>query len=128
MKKSIVFLAFLLMSVLGFAQKVEKVSSEQAKELISSKKIKQIVDIRSPQEFKYVGHIAKAINIYYLDPNFSTMIDKKTKPKKSILLYCQAGLSVDDASQYFVSKGFKQIYLLENGINDWKRHKLPIVH
>ena len=57
------------------------VKKEVFKEIITSKNV-QLVDVRTPEEF-LAGHLEKAQNINYNDPEFKQLISaqlNKTKP------------------------------------------------
>jgi len=96
-----------------------------AKELNSAlKKSMQLVDVRTPNEYKS-GHITNAININYYDQDFSTQIGKLNK-SKPIYVYCRSGVRSKYSSEILKKLGFKKIYNLKGGILNWNAQKLPL--
>ncbi len=105
-----------------FAQDVTKVLS------VADFKIKlekdttvQLVDVRTPEEFK-AGHIKNALNINYLDDNFETQIQKLDK-NRPVLLYCKAGVRSEKAAIVMQKLGFTALYNLEGGYLKWNSEK-----
>jgi len=75
-----------------------------AKELNSAlKKSMQLVDVRTPNEYKS-GHITNAININYYDQDFSTQIGKLNK-SKPIYVYCRSGVRSKYSSEILKKLG-----------------------
>jgi len=77
----------------------------------------QILDVRTPEEFQS-GHIRSAVNINVRDPGFAEQISmlKKDMP---VLAYCKGGVRSESASTILVSKGFKQVYNMQGGLDTW---------
>ena len=78
----------------------------------------QIIDVRTPVEFSE-AHIKNAINIDYFSKSFSETISKLDK-QKTILVYCAAGGRSTSACSDFKKLGFKKVYNLIGGYDDWK--------
>lgn len=74
-----------------------------------------IIDVRTPSEFSN-GHIAKAINIDFQNPNFETEI-KKLDPSGNYFVYCQSGNRSGQAVRKMQSLGIKNIFELRGGLN-----------
>lgn len=94
------------------------VSKADAKNLIQNTKDLIVLDVRTPEEIA-LGKIEKAMELNINDPNFQVSLDKldKTKP---ILVYCKAGGRSARASEMMTKMGFKKVYNLESGYDDWK--------
>ena len=105
----------LLTSFSLFSQK--KITQEQFKELIV-KGNTLVIDVRTPVEF-LEAHIKNAINIDYFSRSFSETISKLDK-QKTILVYCAAGGRSTSACLDFKKLGFKKVYNLIGGYDDWK--------
>lgn len=110
--KSLIILLFLPFSL--FSQK--KITREEFKELIT-KGNTLVIDVRTPVEFSE-AHIKNAINIDYFSKSFSETISKLDK-QKTILVYCAAGGRSTSACSDFKKLGFKKVYNLIGGYDDW---------
>ncbi len=110
--KSLIILLFLPFSL--FSQK--KNTREEFKELIT-KGNTLVIDVRTPVEFSE-AHIKNAINIDYFSKSFSETISKLDK-QKTILVYCAAGGRSTSACLDFKKLGFKKVYNLIGGYDDW---------
>ena len=76
-----------------------------------------IVDVRSSQEYDE-GHICRAINIPEYKINFK--IDKFLQDKeKEIVVYCSSGIRSKDAYKKLKKIGYKNVYNLYGGIDNW---------
>lgn len=111
--KSLIILLFLPISL--FSQK--KITREEFKELIT-KGNTLVIDVRTPVEFSE-ARIKNAINIDYFSKSFSETISKLDK-QKTILVYCAAGGRSTSACSDFKKLGFKKVYNLIGGYDDWK--------
>ena len=111
--KSLIILLFLPFSL--FSQK--KITREEFKELIT-KGNTLVIDVRTPVEFSET-HIKNAINIDYFSKSFPVTISKLDK-QKTILVYCAAGGRSTSACSDFKKLGFKKVYNLIGGYDDWK--------
>ena len=111
--KSLIILLFLPISL--FSQK--KITREEFKELIT-KGNTLVIDVRTQVEFSE-AHIKNAINIDYFSKSFSETISKLDK-QKTILVYCAAGGRSTSACSDFKKLGFKKVYNLIGGYDDWK--------
>ena len=105
----------LLTSFSLFSQK--KITQEKFKELIV-KGNTLVIDVRTPVEFSE-AHIKNAINIDYFSKSFPVTISKLDK-QKTILVYCAAGGRSTSACSDFKKLGFKKVYNLIGGYDDWK--------
>lgn len=84
------------------------ISSDEAKKLIASGKIKKVVDVRTKMEWN-AGHYNNAVHI----PGGS--INEKTTqnlPKKGILVYCSTGRRASYAAARLSELGFKDVYYI----------------
>jgi rhodanese-related sulfurtransferase len=124
MKKITVSLWLLLFSIAVSAQ-IQTVSVEEFEKQLFSTEGEQLIDVRTPQEFaKY--HMQSAKNIDYKSPDFKKEIEKldKTKP---VLVYCLSGARSKASLDVFRETGFKTVYALDGGINEWSKLGKPIV-
>lgn len=84
-----------------------------------------VLDVRTPEEYRG-GHIEGAVNIDVSIPSFSGKIGELDKDKK-YLVYCNMGNRSFFASNMMKNSGFREVFLLEGGIFEWKRSSLPVV-
>ena len=77
-----------------------------------------LVDVRTPEEFKE-GNIKNSINIDYFSKSFSENISTLDK-QKNILVYCAAGGRSALAASEFKKLGFKKVFDLIGGYDNWK--------
>ncbi|MCE3295731.1 MAG: uncharacterized protein K0R65_1445 [Crocinitomicaceae bacterium] len=113
--KKLVLLLFLLISGLSSGQQL--LSPAKFKKGIAKKDI-QLVDVRTNKEFE-AGHIGDAQNINYFAAGFKEQINKLDK-EKPVYVYCQGGGRSGAAAKMLVEMGFKEVFDLEGGYDDWK--------
>ena len=96
---------------------VEILTVEEMKSLLQLEDI-QLIDVRTQQEYQ-TGHIKNAKNIVYLGNNWEEDIRKLDKDKP-VLVYCERGKRSAKCSDILLEAGFKKIYDLKGGIQEWK--------
>jgi rhodanese-related sulfurtransferase len=111
--KSLIIL--LLLPISFFSQK--KINQEEFKDLII-KGNALVIDVRTSTEFSE-GHIKNAVNVDFFSKSFPATISKLNK-QKTILVYCAAGGRSTSACTDFKKLGFKRVYNLIGGYDDWK--------
>jgi phage shock protein E len=77
-----------------------------------------IVDVRTPAEYA-AGHIAGAINIDVESADFSSQI-AALDTTKTYALYCHSGRRSGIAITTMQQAGFKNVYDLNGGIQNWE--------
>lgn len=85
---------------------------------------KQVIDVRTPQEFG-TGYIAGAKNINYYDKDFKEQLEKLDK-NEPVFVYCKVGGRSAEAAKQLDALGFTKVYELEGGMLSWARNGLPI--
>ena len=83
-----------------------------------------ILDVRSPAEFEK-GRIPGAINIDIASSKFAERIAALDKDK-TYLVNCAVGMRSARACKKMEAMGFKNLYDLEGGFDDWKKARKPI--
>jgi rhodanese-related sulfurtransferase len=84
-----------------------------------------LVDLRSANQFKD-GHIAGARNL----PGDQIAADPKAIEKfvdKTVVLYCENGLTTAAAQRTLARAGAKNVFSLRGGLSAWKQENLPVV-
>ena len=77
-----------------------------------------IVDIRDKQSYE-IGNIPRSINIS--EENINNFLEDAERDK-NLLVYCYVGNSSKGASEYFVQKGFKNVFSLDGGYEEFSRN------
>jgi thiosulfate sulfurtransferase len=93
-----------------------RISVQKAHEIIETGNGVTIVDIRDEGSFAQ-GHIpqAKAVN----DENIEEFLRAADK-EIPLVCYCYHGISSQKAAGYFAGQGFKQVYSIDGGWEEWK--------
>ncbi|UJP64850.1 rhodanese-like domain-containing protein [Mongoliitalea daihaiensis] len=108
----------LLLAFQGFAQQAAPSLSPDAFEAAAKKKKKAVIlDIRTPQEVES-GYIADADFIDFLAENFEEEL-KSLDKKKTYYVYCRSAKRTIPATEKMKELGFKKVYMLEGGLNNW---------
>lgn len=71
------------------------------------------------------GTIDGALVIDYFGADFDSRIHKLDKSKVYVL-YCAGGGRSRETAEIMEKLGFKKIYNLEGGFNEWVKKKMPI--
>jgi rhodanese-related sulfurtransferase len=113
------FLKSLFRSGASTSNQIEVLDKETYKKEIAKEAV-QLVDVRTPKEYKG-GHLAKAVNIdFFHHGSFRTAFAKFDK-EKPVYLYCRSGQRSLKAAKKLISWGFTKIYDLEGGILNWQK-------
>ena len=98
-----------------------KVDIARFKELITDSNA-VILDVRTPEEFAegYIKGQAKTMNLNYFSNDFVSNVSAKVKKDQIVLVYCAAGGRSASACKDLKKAGFKKIYDLEGGYNNWE--------
>ena len=83
-----------------------------------------ILDIRTPEEIAE-GHIEGATFINWTGGNFEEEASKLNK-KKTYYVYCRSAKRTIPATEKMKELGFKKIYMLEGGLNNWAESGKPV--
>ncbi|MEX0882605.1 MAG: Ca2+-dependent phosphoinositide-specific phospholipase C, partial [Cyclobacteriaceae bacterium] len=92
--------------------------------MADKKMVNFLLDVRTQQEVDE-GIIPQATHIDFLKDDFEdkvVLLDKE----KPILVYCKVGGRSAKASEKMLKLGFKKVYHLEGGMDDWKESGFPI--
>lgn len=118
MKRIILILTALLALMLcGCGASYNKISQDEAMQMMQEESGYIILDVRTPEEFAE-GHIPGAVNV----PN-ETITDEMPAElpdrDQTILVYCRSGNRSKEASQKLADLGYTEIYEF-GGINTWE--------
>ncbi|GFO67322.1 rhodanese-like domain-containing protein [Geomonas limicola] len=121
--KTVLVLALLvLVTVSGFAAEARNISSTQAKELLARDKKVLLVDVRTPEEFRMARlRGAKLIPLSELPQRL-----KELPRDRPLLVYCSVGARSSSAANLLVSRGYREVYQISDGLVGWYRNGYPI--
>jgi rhodanese-related sulfurtransferase len=97
---------------------------EQFQSFIDKNEKAQIVDVRTPDEFKQ-GYIAGAVNLNFYDSDFKEKL-KTLDKSKPVLVYCAVGGRSGQASKILQELGFENVHDLDGGMTAWNKKGLPV--
>lgn len=103
---------------------IKTILADDFKKLADSLQDVVLVDLRTPDEVKG-GTIDGAMVIDYFGADFDSRIQKLDKSKVYVL-YCAGGGRSGETAEIMEKLGFKKIYNLEGGFNEWVKKKMPI--
>ena len=129
MKKVLIVFGLIFFSLIGCKGQLDSgikdISVEEMQSLLKIDDV-QLVDVRTPEEFK-AGYIANAQNIDYYSPTIDEDILKLDK-NKPVIVYCRSGKRSRDCSEKLLEAGFQKIYNLEGGIIQWEHEGKEIMN
>lgn len=99
------------LKVIEFKQKLESTTD------------KVLLDVRTPEEYAE-GHLAGSLNIDWNGDAFDAGVAKLDK-SKPVFVYCRSGRRSAAAASAMRQMGFKQVYEMKGGIEEWKENGLP---
>ena len=129
MNTVITFFFVLITSATAAAQEtqhdvVTDVSVPEFQDLIDSLQDEIVIDLRTEEELRH-GKIPGAMVIDFFGPDFEPSIQKLEK-NRVYLLYCASGGRSGETSELMRKMGFRKVYNLEGGFNEWAKAKMTI--
>lgn len=100
-----------------------KLSAKEFYTRISSLPDVQLVDVRTPEEYRK-GHIENAANVNINGDQFKDQIRALDKDKP-VYVYCLSGARSANAAAYLRSQGYSEVYEMPGGILEWRNENLP---
>lgn len=117
-------IAFLFASFSARAE-ISYISPGQSRELLRADADNiTLLDVRTREEYAE-GHISGAINADCLKKDFRKELESLPR-NKPLLMYCRSGQRTKKASKIAEDAGFGNIYVLEKGIEDWRKAGFPV--
>jgi rhodanese-related sulfurtransferase len=107
-------MVFFLVYVVGTSQSSTKLITEFSQNDIENG---ILIDVRTPEEYAG-GHLKNALNINWLDDDFSHHFERISKDK-TIYVYCKKGGRSAKAQEKLISLGFTNVINLEGGYDAW---------
>ena len=123
MKKLVTVMIIVVFTVaIALAAAVKPLSVKDAKALIDKTPNLVILDVRTPDEYKQ-ARLKNSVLI----PDYELQKRVNEVPKNiPILVICAVGARSKQASEFLVSKGYKEVYHLNDGLVGWYRAGMPL--
>ena len=103
---------------------IELISPQQVYDAIYKDRSIQLVDVRTPEEFKG-NHLKGAQNICVTSDDFKEKV-KILDKNKPVYVYCYKGGRSAQAALELKELGFTKIYDMDGGILLWEENKLEL--
>ena len=113
------------LSPLECRELMELLPCMQSQDISSDAKCLVILDVRTPQEYSS-GHLNNSINLDIKSPSFPDQIAKLDR-YNAYLLYCRTGRRSTQAVMLMRSLGFRELYNLTKGIEQWQREGFEVI-
>jgi thiosulfate sulfurtransferase len=97
----------------------KRISIEEAKTLIESYPELTIADIRDSKSYN-LSNIKKSINLN--NDNIKQFL-RETRKETPLLIYCYHGVNSQEAANYFLREGFREVYSLDGGFSEFSKYK-----
>lgn len=121
MTKNIGIFTLLLLTLFSCAQQTTDgggvLNAQAFEEKLNSTADKQVVDVRTPEEFA-TGNIPGAQLMNIFDDDFKSQLGKLDKDKP-VFVYCKGGGRSAEAAGIMKEMGFKTVYDLKGGMMSW---------
>ncbi|EKB48670.1 rhodanese-like domain-containing protein [Cecembia lonarensis] len=110
----------------AFAQEgAPKLSPDQFEKKANKNKRHVMLDIRTPEEVAE-GYIEGAEFIDFLGGYFEEILEELPK-NRVYYVYCRSARRTIPATEKMKALGFKKVYMLEGGLNNWMEAGKPVV-
>jgi rhodanese-related sulfurtransferase len=104
-------------------QSFAAVSSMQAVRLMNQGAL--VLDLRAKESFE-AGHIGEARNVPSAELESQADTLKKWR-EKTVITYCDSGVSGAGAARTLAKLGFTKVFNLDGGLNAWVKDNLPLI-
>lgn len=122
MKRVVLVLLMLVMTVTLALAAEKNISAREAKELLDKDKSIYLLDVRTPQEYSQ-GKLAGSVLIPIGE------IERRVRevPKnKTIVVYCAVGARSKPVASFLTQQGYKNVYNVTDGLVGWYRNGFSI--
>ncbi|MFK5983723.1 MAG: rhodanese-like domain-containing protein [Flavobacteriaceae bacterium] len=103
---------------------IELISPQQVYDAVYSGDFVQLVDVRTPEEYK-INHLKRSQNICVTSDDFEEKV-KTLDKNKPVYVYCKMGGRSANAAKKLQKLGFTKIYDMNGGILLWEEKKMDI--
>jgi rhodanese-related sulfurtransferase len=129
MRPATLLLLFILIALHGCKEKeqsgIVSLRTEAFDAKLKAVSDKIILDVRTPEEFAE-GHLDQETLVNFHDEDFTSKVATLDKGK-SVFVYCASGVRSAKAATILKEQGFRNIYLMEDGLNDWLELRKSVV-
>lgn len=119
-------IAFTLFSVAVAAQNLSTISVAESHALIQTNSDNAnfiVLDVRTPAEYAQ-GHLQQSRLLNFRSNEFAAQLNGLDK-SKTYLIYCRSGGRSGQALQLMEQQGFKSVYNMDGGFNEWRDAAFP---
>lgn len=120
---SLLFIIVINQQVYG-QEGAPKLSPDEFEIQANKKKKNVILDIRTPEETAE-GYIEGAEFINFLGDDFEEELNN-LKKNRTYFVYCRSARRTIPATEKMKELGFKKVYMLEGGLNNWVESGKPL--
>jgi thioredoxin len=126
------FKVFQIFTLLGFSITVfgqiesKNITPQEFDKLFKTHEGAILIDLRTPKEFA-VARLKKAINVDLMMEGFEDFMVKKFSKNSKLFLYSQSEEDAKNASQYLFEIGYKNIWTLKGGFENWILSSKPYI-
>lgn len=99
-------------------------SPSEYEQKLNATEDKLIIDVRTKGEYRK-AHIKGATNISYLGSTFAEKAAELDN-SKAVFIYCETAHRSPLAARILSNLGFKEIYDLQFGFENWRNQKMPM--
>jgi len=107
-----------IFSTLFGKPKYDSVNQQQAIDVVDEYKKTQILDVRTPEEYRQ-GGIKSSMNINIQDGAFDQKVSTLDKDGVYVV-YCKGGKRSKEACNRMTDLGFKTVFNLKGGLGRWR--------
>jgi rhodanese-related sulfurtransferase len=108
-----------------FGPSVPKISAEEVKQALDTKKNVTILDVRTQQEYAK-AKIAGSLNLP-VDQIAEKITNVLPDKKQTIYVYCLSGSRSIHAVNTMKKLGYSDVYDMQNGLLAWRIKKFPLI-
>ncbi len=101
-----------------FMKEVKKLDSSEFRLRLHNNKKARLIDVSSEGEHREL-HIPGSLNYDVLSPEFIGKLECMNK-SRTYFIYCRNGKRSETAIRLMEEFGFKRVYALMSGLQDWK--------
>ena len=94
----------------------KQIDVQEVKAIIAAGQV-TVVDIRDKASYEQ-AHIQGAVHVD--DASIEGFLERSDK-SKSLICYCYHGFSSQSAAGFFKSQGFKDVYSMRGGFEEWRK-------
>lgn len=95
---------------------ITHITPDELKQMLRDTPTLQLIDVRTPEEFAYLGHIRQAQLIPLSELPYAF---RALDPTAAVVVTCQHGIRSLDACYFLQAQGFDTLFNLQDGMSVW---------